>query len=87
MRCTQVLPLCEGPRFGLANMDFNSSDVSALISLHGHEATWANDAEDNICPMCTQCGSKLQMCTEYVLLHRFDPAVKQTQNTCFKQSD
>lgn len=61
MHCTQVLPLCKGPRFGLANMDFNSnnsSDVSALILLHGHEATWANDAWDNIYPVCTQCGSK-----------------------------
>lgn len=74
MHCTQVLPLCKGPCFGLANMDFNSnnsSDVSALISLHGHKATWTNDARDNICPMCTQWGSNVAFTPNAIYINSF----------------
>lgn len=42
MHCPQVPPLCQGPRFGLANTDFTlniSSDVAAVIS-------WAVEANN-----------------------------------------
>lgn len=71
MHCTQVLPLCKRLLFGLANMDFNSNnpyDASALISIHGHEATEAADSRSNICALCTHCGTLIPLWKYFTLL-------------------